>query len=63
MGEGEFGFAKTYSNRAIDGVVGIVDSIEYINGQDCEADRLRALRLSVCFVDDGIRAWGRHTHE
>ncbi|WP_233704176.1 phage tail sheath protein [Helicobacter bizzozeronii] len=63
MGEGEFGFAKTYSNRTIDGVISIVDTVEYILGQDCEADRLRAKGVSVCFVDDGIRAWGRHTRD
>ncbi|WP_233711495.1 phage tail sheath protein [Helicobacter salomonis] len=63
MGESEFGFAKTYSNRSIDGVIGIVDTVEYVLGQDCEADRLRAKGLSVCFVDDGIRAWGRHTRD
>ncbi|WP_260320629.1 phage tail protein [Helicobacter gastrocanis] len=63
MAEGEFGFAKTYSNRAIAGVVGIVDTIEYLLGQDCEADRLRGLGMSVCFVDDGIRAWGRETRD
>ncbi|WP_233705678.1 phage tail sheath protein [Helicobacter felis] len=63
MGEGEFGFAKTYSNRTIDGVIGIVDSIEYVLGQDCEADRLRDKGVSVCFVDNGIRAWGRNTRD
>ncbi|WP_233704434.1 phage tail sheath protein [Helicobacter cynogastricus] len=63
MGEGEFGFAKSYSNRTIDGVIGIVDTIEYVLGQDCEADRLRDKGVSVCFVDSGIRAWGRNTRD
>lgn len=63
MSEGEFGFAKTYSNRTIPGVIGIVDTIEYVLGQDCEADRLRGMGVSVCFVDEGIRAWGRHTRD
>ncbi|TLD80184.1 phage tail protein [Helicobacter sp. MIT 05-5293] len=63
MASSDFGFAQTYSNRIIDGIIGVVDTIEYIQGEDCEADRLRALGVTTIFVDNGIRAWGRHTRD
>lgn len=63
MASSDFGFAQTYSNRIIDGVIGIIDTIEYIQGEDCEADRLRALGVTTIFIDNGIRAWGRHTRD
>lgn len=59
----DFGFAQTYSNRVIDGIIGVVDTIEYIQGEDCEADRLRAMGITTIFIDNGIRAWGRHTRD
>lgn len=63
MASSDFGFAQTYSNRTIDGIIGIIDTIEYIQGEDCVADRLRAKGVTTIFVDNGIRAWGRHTRE
>lgn len=59
----DFGFAKTYSNRVIEGIISVVDTIEYIQGEDCEADRLRDMGITAIFVDNGIRAWGRHTRD
>lgn len=63
MASSDYGFAQTYSNRVIDGIIGIVDTIEYIQGEDCEADRLRGEGITCIFVDNGIRAWGRHTRD
>lgn len=63
MASSDFGFAHTYSNKVIDGVIGVIDTIEYIQGEDCEADRLRAMGVTTIFVDNGIRAWGRHTRD
>lgn len=63
MAETEYGFSQTYSNRVIDGVIGIVDKVEFIQGVDCEADRLRDTGISVIISDDGIRAWGGETRD
>ncbi|TLD97678.1 phage tail protein [Helicobacter jaachi] len=63
MASSDYGFAQTYSNRVIDGVIGIIDTIEYLQGEDCEADRLRAIGVTCIFIDNGIRAWGRHTRD
>lgn len=61
MAETEYGFSQTYSNRVIDGVIGIQDKVELIQGEDCEADRLRGKGVSLIIADDGIRAWGGET--
>ena len=61
MAETEYGFSQTYSNRVIDGVIGIQDKVELIQGEDCEADRLRGKGISLVIADDGIRAWGGET--
>ncbi|WP_257617161.1 phage tail protein [Campylobacter pinnipediorum] len=63
MAETEYGFSQTYSNRVIPGITGLVDTVEYIQGVDCEADRLRGEGITVAFVDDGIRAWGGETRD
>ncbi|MGG7049058.1 MULTISPECIES: phage tail protein [unclassified Campylobacter] len=63
MSETEYGFSQTYSNRVIPGVVGIVDRVEYIQGVDCEADRLRDAGITAIISDDGIRAWGGETRD
>lgn len=58
MASGEYGFAQSFSNRIIDGVISIVDEVEFISGSDCVADRLRSEGVSLVISDDGIRAWG-----
>lgn len=63
MASSDYGFAQTYSNRVIDGIIGVVDTIEYLQGEDCEADRLRGEGITCIIVDNGIRAWGRHTRD
>ena len=63
MASSEYGFAQSYSNRVIDGVIGVIDTIDYVQGEDCEADRLRSEGITCIFVDDGIRAWGRGTRD
>ena len=63
MAETEYGFSQTFSNKVIGGITGIVDTVEFIQGVDCEADRLRSEGITVAFVDDGIRAWGGETRD
>ncbi|MCE3040464.1 phage tail protein [Helicobacter anatolicus] len=63
MNSSEYGFAQTYSNRQIDGIDNIIDSVEYFYGEDCEADRLRAMGVTCIVQDLGIRAWGRGTRD
>lgn len=63
MSETEYGFSGTYSNRVIPGITGIVDTVEFIQGVDCEADRLRSEGITIAYVDDGIRAWGGETRD
>lgn len=58
MASSEYGFAKTYSNKVIDGIISVIDSVEYLQGIDCEADRLRGEGITCIIVDEGIRAWG-----
>ncbi|PAF46409.1 phage tail protein [Helicobacter sp. 12S02634-8] len=58
MASTEYGFAQTFSNRLISGIIAITDPIEFISGEDCVADRLRALGVSLVIVDNGLRAWG-----
>lgn len=54
----EYGFAQSFSNRIIDGIVSIIDQVEFISGSDCVADRLRGEGVSLVISDDGLRAWG-----
>ncbi|MGP1580329.1 MAG: phage tail protein [Wolinella sp.] len=61
MSESEYGFSQTFSNRVISGIIGIQDTVELIQGEDCEADRLRAKGITLVIADDGLRAWGGET--
>ncbi|PAF49060.1 phage tail protein [Helicobacter sp. 12S02232-10] len=61
MNQSEYGFAQTFSNRIIDGVASIVDTVEFISGEDCRADRLRSKGITMAISDDGIRSWGGET--
>ena len=63
MSQSEYGFSQTFSNKAIDGIVGIVDKVEYIQGVDCQADRLRDAGITCIIADDGLRAWGGETRD
>lgn len=54
----EYGFAQSFSNRIIDGIISIIDEVEFISGSDCVADRLRSEGVSLAISDDGLRAWG-----
>lgn len=58
ISSGEYGFAQSFSNRIIDGIVSIIDEVEFISGSDCVADRLRSEGVSLAISDDGLRAWG-----
>lgn len=58
MAGSEYGFAQTFSNRSINGIIGIVDKIEFISGEDCVADRLRDAGITLVISDSGLRAWG-----
>ena len=63
MSESEYGFSQTYSNKVIPGIIGIQDKVEFIQGVDCEADRLRDAGITVIISDDGLRAWGGETRD
>lgn len=54
----EYGFAQTFSNRLLDGIIGIIDKVQYVSGEDCTADRLRSAGVSLIISDNGYRAWG-----
>lgn len=58
MASSEYGFAQSFSNRVIEGIVGIIDKVEFISGEDCVADRLREAGVSLAISDNGLRAWG-----
>lgn len=63
MASSEYGFAQTYSNRIINGIIGIVDKVEFIQGQDCVADRLRDMGISLVIADNGLRSWGGESRD
>lgn len=63
MASGEYGFAQSFSNRVIDGIVGVEDKIEFTSGEDCSADRLRSEGITLAISDDGLRAWGGETRD
>lgn len=57
----EYGWADSFSNRVMNGVVGTKRTIEFIPGQDCEADRLRGAGITTMIRYSGYRGWGGHT--
>ncbi|PAF49209.1 phage tail protein [Helicobacter sp. 12S02232-10] len=61
MNQSEYGFAQTFSNRILDGIIGIVDKVEFISGEDCMADRLRGKGITLAIADNGLRSWGGET--
>lgn len=60
-GNTAFGWAKNHSNRVAKGVAGTERVIEYLDGQDCEARRLRQKSVSMIVKDVGWRTYGFET--
>ncbi len=56
-----YGWAKSHSNRIALGVSGTERVIEYIDGQDCEARRLRQSGVAMIVKDVGWRTYGFET--
>ena len=57
----EFGYARSHSNRIVKGVSGSEVPIEYFEGQDCEARRLRQKGVGAIVQDVGWRSYGFET--
>lgn len=60
-GNTPFGFAKNHSNRVAKGVAGTQRVIEYLDGSDCEARRLRQKSVAMILKDVGWRTYGFET--
>jgi len=60
-GQWEYGFADSFSNRVMNGIVGTARNIEFNAGEDCEADRLRTASIGTVIRYQGFRAWGGET--
>ncbi len=60
-GEREYGWADLFSNRVIHGVIGTARAIDFVPGQDCQADRLRTAKITTVIRHQGFRAWGGET--
>jgi len=56
-----FGWAKSHSNRAVKGVSGSHRPIEYLDGKDCEARRMRQKGFAMIVRDVGWRTYGFET--
>ena len=56
-----FGWAKSHSNRAVKGVSGSDRPIEYLDGSDCEARRMRQKGVATILRDVGWRTYGFET--
>ena len=57
----EYGWADIPSNQVMQGISGTSRVIEFIYGQECEADRLRTLGISTVINIQGFRLWGFDT--
>ena len=57
----EYGWANSASNRVMQGISGTARPIEFIAGQECEADRLRTLGIATVINYKGFRLWGFET--
>jgi len=57
----EYGWALSASNTVMQGISGTARPIEFIAGQECEADRLRTLGISTIINYRGFRLWGFET--
>ncbi|DAB40811.1 MAG TPA: phage tail protein [Sulfurovum sp. UBA12169] len=60
-GNTPFGWAQNHSNRIAKGVAGTTRVIEYLEGQDCEARRLRQSGVGCIVKDVGWRTYGFET--
>lgn len=60
-GNTSYGWAKSHSNRIAKGVSGTERVIEYLDGNDCEARRLRQAGVSMIVKDVGWRTYGFET--
>jgi hypothetical protein len=60
-GQWEYGFADSFSNRIMNGIVGTARAVEFAAGQDCEADRLRTNGIGSIINYKGWRTWGGET--
>lgn len=57
----EYGYSDSFSNRVIPSISGLSRNIEYIEGETCEADRLRTLGVTTAIYNQGLRSWGGET--
>ncbi|TKX29520.1 phage tail sheath family protein [Campylobacter estrildidarum] len=62
-GDTEYGFSDSYSNRVMNGVTGVEHFIDFVAGEDCDADRLRKNHISTCILCEGYRSWGGETSD
>jgi len=62
-GYDEFGYARSHSNRIVKGVSGSERIIEYFDGVDCEARRLRQNGIGSIVQDVGWRSYGFETRD
>ncbi|EAJ8179697.1 phage tail sheath family protein [Campylobacter jejuni] len=62
-GDTEYGFSDSYSNRVMNGVTGVEHFIDFVMGEDCDADRLRKSHISTCILCEGYRSWGGETSD
>lgn len=60
-GNTSFGWAKSHSNRIASGVAGTQRVVEYLDGSDCEARRLRQNGVAMIVKDVGWRTYGFET--
>lgn len=56
----EYGFAESFSNRSLP-ILGLSYPIEYVPGEDCEADQLRNAKIVTVIPYKGFRSWGGET--
>ena len=62
-GYDEFGYTRSHSNRIVKGVSGSERIIEYFDGVDCEARRLRQNGIGSIVQDIGWRSYGFETRD
>lgn len=60
-GTREYGWADSFSNRIINGVIGTKRAIDFVAGQDCQADRIRKKKITTIIRYKGFRSWGGET--
>lgn len=56
-----FGWAKSHSNRVVKGVTATARVLEYVEGNDCEALRMRQKGVAMILRDTGWRSYGFET--